>query len=70
MTPRPSRQHYRVQTRTRYGWVTRAHGTLYLGAIAAANTYHADTGADARVVLGDQVLYSTAPATTGERRAS
>lgn len=56
---RPSHVHWRVQTRTRYGWVTRAYPRSLLAGIHDANRRHADSGAEARVVLGEAVYYST-----------
>lgn len=59
MTSRLSHAHWRVQTRTRYGWVTRAYPRSLLAGIADANARQADSTAQARVVLGDRIYYST-----------
>ena len=56
---RLSHAHWRVQTRSEHGWVTRCWTTLLTGAIAAAEGYKDDAGVPARVVLADQIYYST-----------
>ena len=56
---RPSHVHWRVQTRTRYGWVTRAYVRSLHAGIADANQRQANSGAEARVILGDVVYYTT-----------
>ncbi len=59
-TARPSRRHYRVQTRTGRGpWITRAHSVIFLGAVAAAEGYAEEGGVEARVVLGAVEYYRT-----------
>ena len=56
---RPSHVHWRVQTRTRDGWVTRAYPRSLLAGIHDANRRQARSTAAARVVLGDRIYYST-----------
>lgn len=58
MPNRLSHAHWRVQTRTRAGgWVTRAHTTIFHGAVAVANRYGEDLHTVARVVLNGVVFY-------------
>jgi hypothetical protein len=59
-TARPSRRHFRVQTRTEHRtWITRAHSVIFLGAVAAAEGYAEEGGVEARVMLGDEEYYRT-----------
>jgi hypothetical protein len=66
MTPRPSRQHYHVQTREPNGaWVSRGTTSVWLGAIEAAEGLAAERCTVARVLLGREVRYTTAAADQG-----
>lgn len=55
---RPSRQHWHLQTRSGDGWLTQAHPAMGLAAIQLAESY-AESGIEARVLLGGSVYYAT-----------